>query len=155
MGLPAGDGAAVAEAATRWWSARLPSAHRRRRTVTALDGWPEWQQTTAAAVAPRRKNGGRMELAGQVARGALPLEAGGGVPAQEVGMMQTNRITKFLELNGALYGSGRAQHWFSLPGRWRLPRFELMRRQDFSGPVEPDRRAGFRKFNSVVERQGI
>ena len=68
--------------------------------------------------------------------------------------MQSNRITKFLEVNGVLNGSGRSHRWFSLPGRWRLPPFELMRRQDFTSPAERTRRGGFRKFSRASESAG-
>jgi len=141
LGLPGGGGAEAA--AAPWWAERPPSALRRPRAVSAFELWPEGALAPAGAAAPAVRRGrGRAARMAPAARAGASAGPAGGAPAQEVGSMQTNRM-KFLGVNGVLSGQRRRSIWFSLPGRWRLPSFQLMRRME--AEVERDLRGGFRE----------
>ena len=154
LGLPVGDGTGASTTPAPWWAERQPSALRHPQAFSAFEVWPEGALTQASAVVTPRRRGGRIGVMEQAERAVPNADTAGGARMQEVGSMQTNRIAKFLEVNGALSGSRRGHHWFSLPGRWRLPSFQLMRRSDDAGTVEQNWRAGFRGIAGIGERPG-
>jgi hypothetical protein len=53
---------------------------------------------------------------------------------EEKHMDKVSGIGRFLELGNVVQGGGRGPRWFSLPGSWRAPRIQIMRRHD---PVQP------------------
>ncbi len=54
----------------------------------------------------------------------------GQIAQEEKPMHKVSGIGKFLELGGVVQGSARGPRWFALPGSWRAPRIQIMRKHD-------------------------
>lgn len=75
--------------------------------------------------------------------------------APEETSMKSQGIGKFLELGSVVQGSERGQRWFSLPGSWRAPRVQIMRRREQAGSAERDERRTLRMLTPAGERGGF
>jgi hypothetical protein len=49
---------------------------------------------------------------------------------EESNMHKANGIGKFLEIGSVVQGAARSPRWFSLPGSWRAPRIQIMRKSE-------------------------
>ena len=86
---------------------------------------------------------------------AATVRVTGATVAQEDGDMQkVGNIGKFLQLGSVVQGGQRNPRWFSLPGSWRMPRIQIMRRRDQSNTVERDERRTVRMLATAEEHGG-
>jgi len=86
---------------------------------------------------------------------AATVRVTGVTVAQEDGDMQkVGNIGKFLQLGSVVQGGQRNPRWFSLPGSWRMPRIQIMRRRDQSNTVERDERRTVRMLATAEEHGG-
>jgi hypothetical protein len=69
-------------------------------------------------------------------------------------MHKVSGIGKFLKLGGVVQGGERGPRWFSLPGSWRAPRIQIMRKHEPSPSAAMDERRTARMLSAAAEQGG-
>lgn len=73
---------------------------------------------------------------------------------EESNMHKANGIGKFLEIGSVVQGAARTPRWFSLPGSWRAPRIQIMRKSESSIATDLADRRTARMLSSATGSGG-
>ncbi|MCX7009865.1 MAG: hypothetical protein NTY53_21925 [Kiritimatiellaeota bacterium] len=74
---------------------------------------------------------------------------------EESNMHKVNGIGKFLEIGSVVQGAERGPRWFALPGSWRAPRIQIMRKREPSISAEHDDRRTARMLTQATGPGGL
>ena len=126
---------------TRWFDQRRKESLWREISVC-----PSGRGSFEESLEPHRQGG--MESDHQADESAKKAQ-------EETHMHKVNGIGKFLQLGSVVQGGERGPRWFALPGSWRAPRIQIMRKHDEAAPAVHDDRRTVRMLTPTTGQGGL